>query len=527
MGEQAKPLPTVLKWFCVSLFGLGLIARLAPLLDRDGRLMRQFPTEDGYLMLTIARNLGLGHGMSTANGTMPTNGTQPLFNFIEAFGFYVAAGNRRWGVSWALAWEILLSCVCAYGLFLLLRQTLRARSVGVRHAAWLGSALWFASPVLLPHTMNCLETGLYGTSIVYCVYVWQRLWLGRNGTHADFRGALSVGALLGVAFWARIDAVFLIAAVTAVHTALGFLQDRSSFAPRFRESLTMGSVAVAIALPWLVSNFLNFGSPMPISGTAQSLTATFGGNLVEVPSKLVEYAMIVLPIPKSIETRPVALVAEAAVLVLYGVYLWQLSRRLDKDEAGVFAVFATLGVLLIGYYGLAFGASHFVDRYLFPTSLPLTMTTAIALAWLLDRFAGAKVSRIAALSAVTCLAFALHLRLYVNGKENMHFQVVDYVREHVGEDQWVGAIQTGTLGFFHDRTVNLDGKVNPDALRMALARRIPHYVVEGRFGAEQRPIEWLADWSAIGGWIEFDPISTHFQLIVKDEERNLAVLKRR
>ena len=45
-------------------------------------MLRQWPTEDGYLMLTIARNMALGNGMSTADGELPTNGTQPLATTI-------------------------------------------------------------------------------------------------------------------------------------------------------------------------------------------------------------------------------------------------------------------------------------------------------------------------------------------------------------------------------------------------------------------------------------------------------------
>jgi hypothetical protein len=45
-------------------------------------------------MLTIARNIAEGHGMSTANGTIPTNGTQPLVTFILAGIFYLAGGDK-------------------------------------------------------------------------------------------------------------------------------------------------------------------------------------------------------------------------------------------------------------------------------------------------------------------------------------------------------------------------------------------------------------------------------------------------
>jgi hypothetical protein len=45
---------------------VGAATRLVPILDGSTRLLRQFPTEDGYLMMTIARSIALGRGMTTA-----------------------------------------------------------------------------------------------------------------------------------------------------------------------------------------------------------------------------------------------------------------------------------------------------------------------------------------------------------------------------------------------------------------------------------------------------------------------------
>ncbi|MFZ0962459.1 MAG: hypothetical protein WAO35_16300, partial [Terriglobia bacterium] len=44
-------------------------------------------------------------------------------------------------------------------------------------------------------------------------------------------------------------------------------------------------------------------------------------------------------------------------------------------------------------------------------------------------------------------------------------QQMALVQKYVPADAWVAAGQTGTLGFFRSRVVNLDGKVNGAALR--------------------------------------------------------------
>jgi hypothetical protein len=115
----------------------------------------------------------------------------------------------------------------------------------------------------------------------------------------------------------------------------------------------------------------------------------------------------------------------------------------------------------------------------------------------------------------------LSVQLYRNDVPHPHFQVVRWIADNVDSDGWVGAIQTGTLGFFHDRTVNLDGKVNPEALLARRAGEIPSYVAE-------RPIDYLVDWVGIAGWAREHPeIAARFEIVVEDEAANLAVLRRR
>ena len=114
----------------------------------------------------------------------------------------------------------------------------------------------------------------------------------------------------------------------------------------------------------------------------------------------------------------------------------------------------------------------------------------------------------------------LQVRSYSRGDRHQHFQVVEWVEEHVDPETWVGAVQTGTLGYFHDRTYNLDGKVSPEALEAVEARRIPAYVVD-------KDIQHLVDWVGIEDWHDRYPeIRDHFRVAIVDRDSNLAVLSR-
>jgi hypothetical protein len=85
----------------------------------------------------------------------------------------------------------------------------------------------------------------------------------------------------------------------------------------------------------------------------------------------------------------------------------------------------------------------------------------------------------------------------------------------------VGAIQTGTLGYFHDRTINLDGKVNIHAYNALIGSRIADYVVD------ETQIKYLADWIGMLDWRTMPRIDESFEVVVADYERNLGVLARK
>lgn len=512
--------------FIVVLLVIGTVARIAPLPDREGRMLRQFPTEDGYLMLTIARNLAVGNGMSTANGTLPTNGTQPAATFIYAAGYWLTDGDKVNGVLLALLFQLAVSGMTCYILYRFARYLL-ADNPHARVIAGLAAAVWFANAISVAHTMNCLETG------PYALFVILSMWAFLDG-HQKVPGRwpllrlLELGALLGVTFWLRNDAALLIGALCLTHLYVGAAQT-SNTAPRGRlkEVIIFGATSVVVALPWLIHNHTNFGSIMPISGKAESFYATIGQNMRQLPIALSEYIITFAAIPAHFETWLPVRIACAAVIItgaIGAVFMYRRANRLQRIAVLAIILFI-MGICF--FYGLYFGAGHFVSRYLFPLSPFLAIGWAHAFLviwyWLQKR-----TSTIGILLADAAFVFpifivitiiALNARLYLNGRDHMHFQVVEWVVRHVPENAWVGAPQSGTLGYFHDRSINLDGKVNPEALQALLKNAVPQYVID-------KNIDYLADWVGLAGWMDNDVIKQHFELVVMDVGKNLAVLRR-
>ena len=509
------------------LFALGAAARLSPLADWDQRLFWQYLSEDGYLMQTVARNMAIGLGMSVSEGTIPTNGVQPLATFVYAALHWLAGGSKQLAIAYVTVVSAAIAALTAWILYRLSARLLAGLPFAA-DAALLTAALWFASPLVIRHGMNGLETGFYYLAIAATLAHYFSAAAGSLRTAQR----LTLGLLLGLAFLARNDAVFFIGALLAAHVLMGGAAGGGA-RTRIADALIAGLVSIAIASPWLAYNRLTFGSIVPISGSAQSLTATLGANLALIPANLLEASLLYVPIPGRIEAAWPTIVGSLTALLALGWAYWALLARtsLPRRRFALTALLFTAGIA--GYYGLFFGAPHFVSRYLSSlTPLLWPICAAAAYASLAGSLRDAASFRaVGAAAAVLLLAEASVVtgvdisRGHTDGSSYMHKQVVDWVQRNVDAPQWVGAVQTGTLGYFHERTVNLDGKVNPEALR---ARRAKGHVLS--YVLDETQIEYLVDWAGIAGWVELkaDPrFGETFEVRVKDPSANLGVLGRK
>jgi hypothetical protein len=524
------PLPSVLtppgqtrsERLLVALLVLaGLAARCVLLFDGPGgTLAKAHPIEDGYLMLTIARNIALGHGMTIADGTIATNGTQPGMTFVYALGFWLFGGDKWLGIKWAMGVDIALAVASLLLWAGIARRLLGASRRGERLAA-VAAAFWFAAPKVADHSLNCLETSGYGV----CVLLVVRALLGfdAGGPGRRLYRALALGALLGVAFWVRNDAAFLVAGA-----CLGLLcvQPGTTPAQRLATAFLAGGTSLVLALPWLVHNIVAYGHIMPVSGRLESLGARLGGNAGEVVTCMAEYLLFVTPLPQGLQQHW-AFVALATIAVL--AMLAFAGRLLDRADAAVRRTGLAVAVFFAGlavFYGLFFGVDFFVSRYLYPLS-PFLVLGSVGV---MVRLAGhllpqdpARLLRFAA-PAAFLVVLGMLVRLCVRGFWSQHQQVVEWVRANVPAETWIGAIQTGTLGYYHDRTVNLDGKVNPEALKAAFDGRTQQYAFD-------KGLEYLCDQHLMAiEWRDLPVMRDHYELVVDDPDRGylgLAVFRRK
>lgn len=245
---RLKPLAVSVLVLIAALYLLP--AQLAP---------RRFPTDDSFFYFQVARNIVAGHG-STFNTVTPTNGYHPLWMGVCIPVEAIARGDRDLVLRIVFA----IQAALAAGAILLFRST--ARSLGI--SAWLISV-----PILAAYFL----TGQYGSEahINGFMLLLAIARLIRQVQAPSRRNQLLLGIALGLAFLARLDNLFLVAAaaLTAAWASSHPMPSAGpSASPRARWATLAWTAApaLAIALPYLLWNRIEFGHFVPISGAIKS-----------------------------------------------------------------------------------------------------------------------------------------------------------------------------------------------------------------------------------------------------------------
>ena len=186
-----------------------------------------------------------------------------------------------------------------------------------------------------------------------------------------------------------------------------------------------------------------------------------------------------MPVSEVLSVLALLLVAAAVVSV----------RRRAKPPLGQGTTALIVFVAAIGVFYIArFGPWWFMERYLAPLLL-------LTIPWLATALELRRPSprALPALAAIVLVANVPILAVLVAGDAdppawaardsnlgahpNLNVtEQLAWIDDHVSPSCVVGAYETGTLLYFRARTVNLDGKVDHDALEARLEDRSPDYV---------------------------------------------------
>jgi hypothetical protein len=435
-------------------------------------LARVLPVEDGFYTLSVARQLGIGGGI-TIDGHTATNGFQPLWAFLVAPLAALAGGSRMGTLRLAEILATLLWLGFIPLLAALAREQARRRGMDGRLAASLAAIVAAGSVSVVRMFHSMLETGLVLVLLAGAVL------LADSGRPWTARRLAALAALLAGLVYARLDAVAFVGAL-----AFAALLRR-------RWALWIPCVVAGLALlPWLARDLALDGHLMPTSGRAEAIQILPLQNQDSLLRGLGAWALTPFyrPAMRTIG-YPWQEVIAGVALALVGAAAHLLRRAARPAGPGTVAL--GLYVLFLAYwYTVRSGAWWFDDRYL----APFVLMTVPLLACAAERGLHGRAARAApvVLASAVLVANVPLLGVMVAAPRtppdwatplgnlgthpNYNYDQTTWALAHVRPGCRMGGFESGTLGYFRDRVVNLDGKVDAAALDARIARRTPQFV---------------------------------------------------
>ncbi|MFN3891161.1 MAG: hypothetical protein ACK4MV_12245 [Beijerinckiaceae bacterium] len=401
-------------------------------------------------MYDAARNLALGKGLSI-DGQL-TNGVQPLLVFLIAPLFLIL--DRFEAV---IAIQVLLTLIFVGSGFVLLTALTNPQDTVVARLSFL--LVYFGSFSIVRHAFNGMETGL--VLFLFSIILWQLKTYPHE--NAGWRQSLPLGLTLGLLCLARIDMIIL-AAIFPVFLAL--------MGTRLASTATVAFVAAVTVSPWLLYNYVEFGSFIPTSGRALAygIVSPFYVNVLGAVRRNASLFIFV-------ELFPILLLLVVPVLAMGIKPLWSAMNR--PQAALLAASLCTMPIIGLYYANYSY-AAFFYPRYFILVSLFAALTFTFGLRQLM--MGGTFV-----LFLISSALFLLNTWVFYTQK----FEGISYwngpTRDQVilaekfqSECPRIAAFQTGTLGFWIDRPVkNLDGRVDAKSMA-ALWDRTLHREIDDR-----------------------------------------------
>lgn len=433
--------------------------------------------EDGFYMLTVADHMAREHHL-TYNYGQPATGFQPLATFLWA-GIDTTV-VRAGGDGWVFVRSVLFFQCLLFLAFVWLLAGFAASIAREPHREF----VFFFAFVLCLFDFSLfrlftygLETGPYLTCVAVCLLLWRRL-----ATTKEHRWLLAVlfGVAGGVTGLARIDFGIVFALV------LLFMLAKRYASPW--QVLVSGGLALLVVSPWFFYVHGVTGGWLPSSGKAEGelITGHKLGRLLQAGIALLTHL-----VPPSFASANRTMQIPAAVcLTVLLVWMFTERRTLKAQVTGAFQ--QTLLPWALGFGGLVvvypifFWVVWFYPRYFAPLVVVWIPVLAVFLAVqpLTRRI---PVTIALCLLALFCVEdfWSLHLGRIASN----HIISAGYVRQFYPTAR-VGAFQSGAFGFFDPNVVNLDGKMNDDALRADKVHELDTYL-------DRSGVDVLIDWEPL------------------------------
>lgn len=450
------------------------------------RLVGLFVGDDMFYYLQIARNISRGLG-ATFDGSTWTNGFHPVYMSLLSLLFWLVPGQApTFYVHMGLSLLLLANLVTGALLFSIARQ------MGGRRAAWLVFLFWLANPYTVGLACTGVEAALATMMLTLSAWLSLRFvptWT--NQRDIPLRQPFLLGLSLGIACLCRTDSLFFALCLGSLILYRALQAQRPRFLALFGSFLAGGSLLI---LPWFGWNLYHFGTI--VQDSARALTAPhhvyyfqkLGLSPLDTRLLQLQRALIYLKEGFGLPTVWLGplLLAGGMLLILRLGHKATPHTDADTGDYAQSLCKATFFALtcLLGFYVAQF---WFLQRWYFlgPT-LCLLLLSARALA-LLEQKAQDTLSPRTQHAIFGVLLLLCSTSFFVQGRslaqkgfypwQVTYLKIAKQLAKSLPKDSRPAAFNAGIYGYFIDRRlVNLDGVVNPDALKAIKAHELFLYL---------------------------------------------------
>ncbi len=486
MPQHRRAVFAVCALLAILFFHLAVVWQDLATLARNG-----FLYDDSFYAFKIAKNIASGQGM-TFDGIHPTTGFQPLYVFLLVPVFLISGDSLSLPIYIALSFLAVLTFLTAYLLYRICRRYV-SQTVSL-----IAAVIWAFSPIVARQSANGLETALATFMIALCAFYY--LEKVRSVENPPGKHFWILGLLLGLAVLSRIDALFLVLVILLDYLLL--LRKSTNSSKNLARLFLVPLGVMMLYSPWLIFNVIESGSPLQDSGVASRFIALayapyFGYGTNELIMEGPDFgfiwthitcsiaAMKVIP-PAHVVFRSICKLGEMLgapgafqlagnilgflILVWVGSRVTRWKKQENKRGRGEINFLLLFSVLLVCSYAFYIFGVFFFLRYYYPIYLVACIYGAFLLQdffdWLPHR--SRRFYRLAIAGCTVYVGFFLYFsysQAFRSYPVYPFYDIAQWVDENTKENETIGVFQCGTIGYLsHRRVINLDGKVNREAL---------------------------------------------------------------
>jgi hypothetical protein len=442
-----------------------------------------FILDDPYYSLTIAKNIA--NGLGPSYGGQYTNGFQPLYVFMMVPVYMITKADLIAPIRASL---VICSVIDTLTLLMLLK--IFSKIASSYYTLILLCVLWILNFYVILNTLNCLETSLSLLFITVSLYYYMELKKRPN----DMRTQIKLGAALGLAVFARLDNIFLIASILILDI-IGHVKYKGDNILYIRKIGVILLTALLVYAPWVIYSYVYTGDIYQISGKAvRLLSITLSGEQTSFENFYViilKGAGLIILYTNAILIGLIVLIL--LILISLGQYDKKRTLILNLSQSHPLILYGSM--LFIVYVFYIFGYWYFY-RYFYPLMLMFLSIALISFDYLnslsikeayLQRM---QIAIIVVVTAACIINPQFKNIFYDKERSNAGYMNIGlWASRSFKPGTIVGAAQSGAIGYFASNLniINLDGVVNKECYEALKEKRYIEYI-------KDKKIEFIVGW---------------------------------